>query len=275
MPADCITSNTRPTLVCTNCTFDGTAPHYSIVLWRFAALDVEHCQFNGGGGCVCMDTAAKSVHFCFNGGTNISGRIDAATAAKTSFFQCDQIHCPDIIIAWNRCVNVHSARAAVEDVISMNRSGGTSKCMPAIIENNLIDGEYAWPVGSHPSGSGIMGYDPAASGGSSEGGWTIIRGNNVLNCENVGVDVAGSHGVQLLNNVAIKVARNCDQHGPYANLAMDRLLAAELRSSGSVPSSRLAIRRHGSRARATAIFVGRETQTTATGNTYPRDERRR
>lgn len=197
--ADTITSNTSPSLRVLNCTFDGTAPHYSLVLWSIKSLDVEHCRLNGGGGMVCMGNAS-SVHFVANDGINISGATSATSAEKTSFIQLDQIHCGEIYIGWNRCTNTRG-KSAVEDVISMNRSGGTS-ASPAIIENNLVDGEYEWPVGSHPSGSGLMLYDPAASGGSSEGGWTIARNNSVLNCANVGIDAAGSHGIQILNNIA-------------------------------------------------------------------------
>lgn len=198
-PGNLITVNSDASVTVINCTGSTDSPHYFLVGNRFKDITIEHNRLNGTAGIVTWCSNAKFQKIRYNYGFNITGATGPRTRNKTSFIQVDLFHSPNLEIAWNYVKN-EKGKSAIEDSISLNRSGGVPG-LSALIHDNFIDGAFMYPVGGgNYSGGGIMCYDPASAFNVTEGGYTKCYNNQVIAAEHYGIDCAGSHDIEIYNN---------------------------------------------------------------------------
>lgn len=164
----------------------------------FASILIENNEIEQTAGIYLY--AGKNVRVEKNKARNIDGRNrSGAKAERVQFVQLNKIHkIPGIVIAWNEIINEYG-KSAVEDVISIHNSSGTSDS-PIQVRDNYIDGAYALPSETTYSGGGIMidRYFNATTGEVTA--WVRVYDNQVIRTQNYGIAIAGGNNNELYNN---------------------------------------------------------------------------
>lgn len=195
-----------------DCKDSGAEPTYASAIWRLQGLIFEHNEVHGR--CLIVrdfSGKAESVSICYNDFIDVNGATGPTTRDKVSAIQiAGGLRVPDMKILYNRITN-HRGASAGEDQISFEGGSGGTLGHPALVQRNLVDGAFNWPVitqtewtkGVHFSGSGIMAYDPGSAASLSAGVDLDISFNTVCASENQGIACAGGFGLTKIKGLSI------------------------------------------------------------------------
>lgn len=163
--------------------------------WR--SLVVEHNRLVSTAGIWAHQATPTTVRIAHNQVRDVIG------AGFVQFLQFDKVVGP-IDVGWNEVIN-RAGSSAVEDVISLYKSGGTATT-PARIHDNFIWGAFpADPAATSFSGGGIMVGDQGSSAGN-----VVVSGNQVVGTTNYGISVVCGSNQAVIDNTILSSGRTGD-----------------------------------------------------------------
>jgi uncharacterized protein (TIGR03437 family) len=207
----------------------GTAKGSPIHAFQAASVDVENCDFLGGGyyGIWIQQyggdhTLNDTIRIVNNRIRNVDGRFsDGRDGYQTSpdnggahgIILSSVNGVPGIEIAWNEIVNQPGQSGGNPDSVNIYESGGTL-ASPASIHDNYFQGSYAADpgradalgfVGSDFTTDGTAQTDPALTTS-----YLRIHHNQAVSTGNVGMSIAIGHDIEMYSNRVISSGQIAD-----------------------------------------------------------------